>query len=191
MKVCIFCASSAKVAPVFFEAAETVARVVATAGHTIIYGGGAVGLMGALADAALVCRAKIIGVLPRFMRQVEWQHNELTELMLVDTMHQRKALMIAGADAVVALPGGTGTLEELMEVITLKRLGQFIKPVVIVNTNGFYDALLALFDKMADEHFMRPEHKDAWTVIEQAADVLTAIERAKPWSNEAIHFAAV
>ncbi|MDR2359326.1 MAG: TIGR00730 family Rossman fold protein [Prevotellaceae bacterium] len=191
MKVCIFCASSAKVAPVFFEAAETVARVVAAAGHTIIYGGGAVGLMGALADAALACHTKIIGVLPRFMRQVEWQHNGLTELILVDTMHQRKALMIAGVDAVVALPGGTGTLEELMEVITLKRLGKFTKPVVIVNTNGFYDALLTLFDKMADKYFIRPEHRDAWTVIEQAADVLTAIERAKPWNNEAIHFAAV
>ena len=147
--------------------------------------------MGALAGTALACRAEVIGILPRFMRQVEWQHNGLTELTLVDTMHQRKALMIAGVDAVVALPGGTGTLEELMEVITLKRLGQFIKPVVIVNTDGFYNALLALLDKMADEHFMRPEHKDAWTVIERAEDVLTAIEQAKTWNSEAIRFAAV
>jgi uncharacterized protein (TIGR00730 family) len=191
MKICIFCASSAKVAPVFFEAAETVARTVAAAGHTIIYGGGAVGLMGALADTALACRAKVTGILPRFMQQVEWQHNGLTELTLVDTMHQRKALMIAGADAVVALPGGTGTLEELMEVITLKRLGQFTKPVVILNTDGFYNALLSLFDKMADEHFMRPEHKDAWTVITRPEDVLKAIECAKAWSSEAIHCAAV
>ncbi|MDR2802133.1 MAG: TIGR00730 family Rossman fold protein [Prevotellaceae bacterium] len=191
MKICVFCASSAKVAPVFFEAAKTVARVIAAGGHTIVYGGGAVGLMGALADAALACHAKVIGILPHFMRQVEWQHNELTELTLVDTMHERKALMIAGADAVVALPGGSGTLEELMEVITLKRLGQFTKPIVIVNTNGFYDPLLALFDRMADEHFMRPEHREAWTVTARAEDVLTAIEHAKPWSNEAIHFAAV
>ena len=191
MKICIFCASSAKVASVFFEAAKTVARTVAAAGHTIIYGGGAVGLMGALADTALACHAKVTGILPRFMQQVEWQHNGLTELTLVDTMHQRKALMIAGADAVVALPGGTGTLEELMEVITLKRLGQFTKPVVILNTDGFYNALLSLFDKMADEHFMRPEHKDAWTVITRPEDVLKAIECAKAWSSEAIHGAAV
>ncbi|MDR3133593.1 MAG: TIGR00730 family Rossman fold protein [Prevotellaceae bacterium] len=191
MKICIFCASSAKVAPVFFEAAKTVARVAAAGGHTIIYGGGAIGLMGALADTALACNGKVTGILPRFMRQAEWQHNGLTELTLVETMHQRKALMIAGADAVVTLPGGSGTLEELMEVISLKRLGLFTKPVVILNTNGFYDALLTLFDKMADERFIRPEHKDAWTVIERAEDVLTAIGNAKPWSSEAIHFAAV
>jgi uncharacterized protein (TIGR00730 family) len=191
MKICVFCASSAKVAPAFFEAAHIVAREAALAGHTIVCGGGAAGLMGALADTTVAYGGTIIGVLPRFMRQVEWQHEGLSELILVDTMHRRKALMIAGVDAVVALPGGCGTLEELMEVITLKQLGQFTQPVIIVNINGFYEPLLDLFDRMIDGRFMRPEHKEAWTVVERAEEVLPAIECAPPWSSELIHFAKI
>ncbi|MDR2362483.1 MAG: TIGR00730 family Rossman fold protein [Prevotellaceae bacterium] len=191
MKISIFCASSGKIAPVFFAAAETLAREAALAGHTIICGGGSVGLMGQLTDTVRAYGGRIIGVMPHFMRQVEWQHDGLDELILVDTMHQRKALFIDRTDAVVALPGGCGTLEELMEVITLKRLGQFTKPIIIVNIAGFYNHLLALFDKMIAQHFLRPEHTDAWTVVERAEDVLPAIAESAAWNTDAIRFAVV
>lgn len=191
MKICVFCASSGKIAPVFFEAAETLAREAALAGHTIVCGGGSVGLMGKLVDTVRLCGGRIVGVMPRFMRQVEWQHEGLDELILVDTMHQRKALLIEQADAVVALPGGCGTLEELMEVITLKRLGQFSKPVVIVNTAGFYNHLLALFDEMIAQRFLSPEHQKAWAIVERPEDLWQAIAQSAPWSADAIRFATV
>ena len=191
MRICVFCASSAKVAPIFFDEASVLASAIADAGHTIVCGGGAMGLMGCLADATVARGGKIIGIIPEFMKQVEWNHTGLNELITVDTMHRRKELLITDVDAVVALPGGCGTLEELMEVITLKRLGKFTKPIIIVNTNGFYNYLLAFFDEMIAKNFMRPEHKDAWTVVNRSEEVLSAIERAKPWSCEAIHFAAV
>jgi uncharacterized protein (TIGR00730 family) len=191
MKISVFCASSGKIAPVFFAAAETLAREAALAGHTIICGGGGVGLMGQLTDTTHAYGGRIIGVMPHFMRQVEWQHDGLDELILVDTMHQRKALIIDRTDAAVALPGGCGTLEELMEVITLKRLGQFTKPIIIVNTAGFYNHLLALFDEMIAQRFLRPEHTDAWTVVEHAEDILPAITQSAEWNANAIRFAVV
>jgi uncharacterized protein (TIGR00730 family) len=191
MRICVFCASSAKVPAVFFEATETFARAAATAGHTLVCGGGAVGLMGKLSDTVIAHGGAITGIMPHFMKQVEWNHPGLQELILVDTMHQRKALLIDGVDAVVALPGGCGTLEELMEVITLKRLGKFTKPIIIVNIAGFYNHLLGLFDEMVARHFLLPGHTDAWTVVERAEDVLPAIEQSKAWSADAIHFAMV
>ncbi|MDR0667399.1 MAG: TIGR00730 family Rossman fold protein [Prevotellaceae bacterium] len=191
MKICVFCASSGKIAPVFFEAAETLAREATLAGHTIICGGGSVGLMGKLADTVRIYGGRIVGVMPHFMRQVEWQHEGLDELILVDTMHQRKALLIEQTDAIVALPGGCGTLEELMEVITLKRLGLFTKPIIIVNTAGFYNHLLALFDEMIAQRFLNPEHRKAWTTVERPEDLWQAIAQSAPWSADAIRFATV
>jgi uncharacterized protein (TIGR00730 family) len=191
MKICVFCASSGKIAPAFFEAAKIVAREAALAGHRLVCGGGATGLMGALADTTASCGGTITGVMPRFMHQMEWQHKGLNVLILVDTMHERKAMMLTGVDAVVALPGGCGTLEELLEVITLKQLGQFTKPVIIVNVNGFYEPLLDLFDRMIYGRFMRPELQRAWTVVKRAEAILPAIKSAPPWSSELIHFAKV
>jgi hypothetical protein len=147
--------------------------------------------MGRIADTALLHKGKVIGVLPHFMDKVEWGHKNLTELILVKDMHERKRLLIEGVDAVVALPGGCGTLEELMEVITLKRLGKFTKPIVILNTDGFYDHLKALLDRMIEERFMRAEHNDIWTFVDKAEDIIPAIENAPKWDSDAINFAAV
>lgn len=191
MRICVYCASSSKVDAKYFEATKWLAAEFARRGIDIVYGGGSFGLMGCLADVALAGGGRVVGVIPRFMQQVEWGHRGLTELILVDDMHARKKRMIEDVDAVVALAGGCGTLEELSEVITLKRLGKFTKPIVILNTCGFYDHLQALLENMIEQHFMRPEHRGIWTFVNQPSEVLPAIESAPEWGAGAIQFAAV
>jgi uncharacterized protein (TIGR00730 family) len=143
-RVCVYCASSTEAHPEHYEATRTLGRLLAEAGITIVYGGGSVGSMGALADAALAAGGRLVGILPKFMNDLEWGHKSLTELRLVDDMHHRKRMMIEESDAIVALPGGSGTFEELLEAITWKRLGLVVSPIVIVNVRGFYDPLRAL-----------------------------------------------
>jgi len=190
-KICIYCASSNKVAPKHFEATDILATELVNHGITAVYGGGSAGLMGRLANTMLAQGGKVVGVLPRFMEKVEWGHKGLTELILVEDMHERKKLLINEVDAVVALPGGCGTLEELMEVITLKRLGKFTKPIIILNLDGFYTPLVELLDKMIEEKFMRPEHRSIWTVVNRPEEILPAIENAPEWSEDKINIAAV
>ncbi len=189
--ICVYCASSTQVKPSYFDATARLARLLAIAGHSIVYGGGAKGLMGQLADSTLQAKGTITGVIPRFMCEVEWNHTKLTELILVETMHERKEKMAKLADAVVALPGGCGTLEELLEVITWKRLGIFTKPIVIVNLEGYFDALVAMLNRAADEHFMREEHRQMWKVVETPEEVLSAIQQSVIWDENARNFAAL
>ncbi|HUX52891.1 MAG TPA: TIGR00730 family Rossman fold protein [Williamwhitmania sp.] len=190
-RICVFCASSNKVDKSHFDATEILANELVKHGITTIFGGGSAGLMGHLANTILARGGKIIGILPRFMEKVEWGHKGLTELILVEDMHERKKLLIKDVDAVVALPGGCGTLEELMEVITLKRLGKFTKPVVILNLNGFYDPLVDLLHRMINEKFMRPEHASIWQVVTTPEEILPAIENAPEWNADKINIAAV
>ncbi|HNT41596.1 MAG: TIGR00730 family Rossman fold protein [Bacteroidales bacterium] len=191
MRISVYCASSSKINQKYFDATRQLASELANRGDIIVYGGGSHGLMGCLADTALMNGGMVVGILPRFMNKVEWGHKNLTELKLVKDMHERKKLLIKDVDAVVALPGGCGTLEELMEVITLKRLGKFTKPIIILNTDGFYDYLKLLLAKMIDEHFMRPEHAGIWTFVETPQEVIPAIEKAPTWDSDAIKFAAL
>lgn len=156
----------------------------------IIYGGGGAGLMGALADGALSRGGRITGVLPRFMKELEWGHSKLTELHLVEDMHTRKHRLLTGSDAVVALPGGCGTLEELLEAITLKRLGIYLGPIVLVNTRGFFDPLVALLASTIKERFMDERHRAMWQVVSEPEQVIDAFSAAHPWSPEARNFAA-
>ncbi|MEE4311348.1 MAG: TIGR00730 family Rossman fold protein, partial [candidate division KSB1 bacterium] len=135
----MYCASSTRVSAVYFEAAKRLGALLAKRDITIVYGGGSVGLMGALADSALERNGVVVGVIPRFMVELEWAHPDLAELVVVEKLHERRERMIEGVDAVIALPGGCGTFEELIEAITWKRLGMFTKPVVIVNIGGYYD----------------------------------------------------
>ncbi|MCP4590734.1 MAG: TIGR00730 family Rossman fold protein, partial [bacterium] len=155
-----------------------------------VYGGGSIGLMGAVADAALAERGRVTGIIPRFMQELEWAHGGLTELRVVEDMHERKRLLIENVDAVVALPGGCGTLEELLEVITLKRLAIYLKPIVLVNVCGYFDPLIQLFENAISERFMDARHRTMWSVVDSADDVLSAIETAPDWSAEARSFAA-
>ena len=190
-RICIYCASSNKVAQKHFEATDVLANDLIKHKITAVYGGGSAGLMGRLANTMLAGNGKIVGVLPRFMEKVEWGHKGLTELILVEDMHERKKLLIKDADAVVALPEGCGTLEELMEVITLKRLGKFTKPIIILNLDGFYNPLVDMLDRMIDEKFMRPEHRSIWQVVNLPEEILPAIENAPQWSEDKINIAAV
>ncbi len=190
-KVCVFCASSPKVDTKYLHDAEFLGREFASNNIHVVYGGGAVGLMGKLADSVISERGMITGVIPRFMMQMKWAHQGIPELIEVKNMHERKDLLIKGVDAVVALPGGVGTLEELTEVISLKQLGQFYAPVIILNTDGFYSHLIDFFEKMMQENFMRKIHKDIWKVVKQPSDVLPEIYNSIPWDRNAIQFAAV
>src|SRR5579883_2136456 len=190
-QVCVYCASSRECEEAYFAAAETLGRELARKGITIIYGGGAGGLMGRLADAALSQGGRIIGILPRFMEELEWGHQKLTELVLVNDMHERKRAMLERADAVVALPGGCGTLEELFEAITWKRLGLFFGPVVLVNVNRFFDPCLQLLSSCVSEGFLDEKHAAMWSVAEEPESVAAALESAPPWPRTARSFAAI
>jgi len=189
--ICVYCASSTQIKPSYFDATSSLAQILAKANISVVYGGGSNGLMGQLADSVLAEGGKITGVIPRFMCEVEWNHTNLTELILVETMHERKEKMATMADAVVALPGGCGTLEELLEVITWKRLGIFTKPIVIVNLEGYFDALITMLDRAVDEHFMRDEHREMWKVVETPEEVLSAIQNSTVWDSNARSFAAL
>lgn len=190
-RVCVYCASSELAPPKYAEAAGRLGRLLADAGVTIVYGGGALGSMRSLADAALSGGGRVVGVLPRFMYDIEWGHAGLTELILVADLHERKRLMVDGVDAIVALPGGSGTFEELLEAITWKRLGLYVNPIVIVNQDGFFDPLLEMFRRAVDERFMDQRHLDMWTAVSNPEEVLGAIRTAPPWDESARNFAAM
>ncbi len=156
-----------------------------------MYGGGSSGLMGCIADVILDGGGRVIGIIPDFMKQVEWAHTGVTELHIVGDMHERKKRFLEGTDALVAMAGGCGTLEELMEVITLKRLGLFNKPIIILNTDGFYNDLLAMLRKCIAERFMNADSESMWTVIREPEEVIAAIYAAPAWHEDAIHRATL
>jgi uncharacterized protein (TIGR00730 family) len=189
--VCVYCASSRSSHPDYRAAAHRLGAVLAGAGIGIVYGGGAAGSMGALADGALERGGRVVGILPRFMADLEWGHHGLTELELVEDLRVRKHLMLTRSDAAIALPGGSGTLEELLEAITLKRLGLYLNPIVLVNTRGFFAPLLALLESAVAERFMDRRHLDMWQVVAEPEEVPGALERAPAWAAEARSFAAV
>ena len=190
-KVCVYCASSSKLNSQYVETARKLGKILAENDLELVYGGGSVGLMGVLADSVLENGGRVTGVIPRFMVEVEWQHNGLTELVLTETMHERKEKMAELADAVVALPGGCGTMEELLEMITWKQLGIHSQPIVIVNVNEYYTHLLAQFQQAADELFMRPQHLEMWSVVTDADEVLRAIENGKDIHEDMRRFAKI
>lgn len=190
-KICVYCASSSKVNSEYVETARKLGKILAENNIELVYGGGSVGLMGVLADSVLENGGRVTGVIPRFMVEVEWQHDGLTELILTESMHERKEKMAELADAVVALPGGCGTLEELLEIITWKQLGIHSLPIVIVNVNGYYNHLLAQFQQAANELFMRPEHLQMWNVTNSAEEVLKAISNGKTVHRDMRRFAKI
>jgi len=190
-RVCVYCASSNQVAKVYFDAAETLAIELVKHGVTVVYGGGAKGLMGKLATTVLEHGGHVVGIMPHFMREVEWAHKQVTEFHFVADMHERKKKFLENADALVALPGGVGTLEELLEALTLKKLGLFTRPIVIVNTNNYYDPLLLILERSVEEGFMGIRHRAMWSVVTDATDVMNAIANAPRWDEDAIRFAAL
>ena len=190
-RICVYCASSEYCHPEYIEAAYRLGEILASNSTEIVYGGGALGLMGQVANGALAKGGRVIGIMPRFMQELEWAHNELTELKVVEDMRERKHLMLTGSDAVIALPGGCGTLEELFEAITLKRLAIYLNPIVLVNTRRFFDPCVALLERCVEERFMNPRHLNMWQVVNRPEDVLPAIKSSPQWEQGARSFAAV
>lgn len=189
--VCVYCASSSACDPQYHDAARRLGGLLARADCTIVYGGGGAGSMGALAAGALAEGGRVIGVIPRFMQELEWGHTGLSELHVVEDMRTRKHEMLARASAVVALAGGCGTLEELMEAITLKRLGLFLGPIVIVNTAGYYDPLVVQLERAIERRFMNGRHGEMWCVVAEPEQVIAAIESSPGWDASQIRNAVV
>jgi len=159
-RVCVFCGSNAGIRPEYGIAAQGLASVLARRGLGLVYGGGNVGLMGLLADSMLQAGGEVIGVIPQTLVAKEVAHRGVTALRIVDTMHQRKALMNELSDAFIALPGGFGTLDEFFEILTWSQLGIHGKPSGLLNVSGFYDSLLAMLDHAVNERFLRPAHRE-------------------------------
>ena len=154
-----------------------------------VYGGGGGGLMGHLADVIIDNGGKITGISPKFMQDIEWTHKRLEKLELVDTMHERKTKFLENIDAVIALPGGCGTLDELIEAITLKRLGLFLKPIVIINTQGFYNPLIEMLERCVDQNFMDKRHLKMWNVVDETNNIVDIIRDIPDWTDDALKFA--
>lgn len=188
-RVCVYCGSSPACDAGFLEGARRLGRALADAGIGVIYGGGGIGSMGELAEGVLEQGGKITGVIPRFMIELEWAHSRLEELQVVEDMRTRKHLMLEGSTAAIALPGGCGTFEELMEAITLKRLGIYLQPIVLVNQRGYFDPLIAMLERAAAENFMADKHLQMWTVVDEPEDVPAAIADAPAWDADARRFA--
>lgn len=158
-RICVFCGSNAGVRPEYAEAAREMGKALASRLIGLVYGGGRVGLMGILADQVLEAGGEVIGVIPAALDEREIAHRELTELRVVNSMHERKAMMAELSDGFIALPGGYGTFEEFCEVLTWAQLGFQHKPCAVLNVKGFYDPLMTLFDDAVREGFLRPQHR--------------------------------
>lgn len=184
MTVCIFAASSSRIDSEYGVAAVKLGTLLAEAGIKVVFGGGGIGLMGKIADAVLETGGKITGVLPSFMKEEGWGHHGLNEMIITGDMSERKKKMFAMADAVIALPGGIGTLEELTEAITLKQLSLFDGPIIILNTLGYYDSLFEFIEHMVDSHFMRFEHKGIWEVVNTPEEVIKALNNETRGNEE-------
>lgn len=190
-RVTVYCAGSAKVHPKYLEAAETIAHDLVAEGATLLFGGGKTGLMGHLATCVLERGGRVQGVMPHLLREIEMNHPGVDDFTFVHTMAERKALLLHDTAGLVAMPGGTGTLDELIEAVTLKRLGQYLQPIVLLNQDGFYDSLVELIDRMVREEFMNPEHRNLWTVVNHASEVVSAVKNTPLWDADAVHRAAV
>ena len=172
--ITVYCASADRLPEIYFEAAAALGREIAHAGYTLVTGAGYTGLMGAVADAAMAAGGKVIGIIPRFMVERGWNHKGLSELRIVESMHERKAMMAESACGVIALPGGIGTFEELLEIITWRQLGLFKGNIVIYNVDNYYGPLISMLQKAIEQGFMQPDHRALFTVAETASEALAA-----------------
>lgn len=162
--LCVYCGSSSRVAEIHKEAARTLGRLLAERGITLVYGGGRVGLMGLCAEAALAAGGAVVGIIPGHIQKLEVEHRGLTELHVVDTMHTRKQMMFDRSDGFLVLAGGFGTLDETFEMVTWRQLGLHEKPIVLIDTDGYWQPVIAMRDHMVAQGFVRPEHQGLFQV---------------------------
>ena len=174
--VCVFCASSADIDPRYLEAARELGRLLAEGGWRCVNGGGAVGLMGAVTDGALDAGGEVTGVIPKFMVDNGWCYDRLDDVIITADIHQRKQMMSEMGDAVIAMPGGVGTLEELLETLTWRQLGLVKVPVIILNTLGYYDGLLEMLRHAIDEGFMKTSHARLWQVAATPEEAIALLD---------------
>lgn len=191
MNITVYSASSGQVPDAYIDAAHRLGTLLAEANHTLINGAGRTGLMGACTDACLAAGGKAVGIIPQFMVDQHWQHDGMSELVVTPDMHRRKELMAEMSDACIALPGGVGTLEELLEIITWKQLGLYLKPIIILNTCGYFDSLLALLQRAVDERFMRNRHADIWRVAQTPDEAIEMARTTPLWDKSVRKFAAL
>ena len=189
--VCVYSASSTKIAPVYFAVAEELGLLLALRGINLINGAGSIGLMAATSNACLEAGGTVTGVIPHFMVEENWHHKGLTQLIETETMHERKQTMAELSDGVIALPGGCGTMEELLEIITWKQLGIYLNPIVILNIDGFYNPLLEMLQRAIDGNFMRPEHQNIWQVATSAQQAIELLYTSPIWNKDIRKFAAI
>lgn len=178
--VCVYCGSAEGTDPAHRQAAIDFGRLLAAHRIRLIYGGGSLGLMGRLANAALAAGGQVTGILPRFLHEREVGHADVDELVLVDSMHTRKRLMLERSDAFVVLPGGLGTLDETFEIITWRMLALHDRPIVVANISGYWDPMLKLWDQQAANGYLRPEHRDIARVVDSVEAILPALQDAAP-----------
>ena len=174
-KICVFSSSSDKIASAFFDVAKELGRLLAEHNCTLVYGGANVGLMGTLARAVHKNGGQVVGIIPDFLKDKELAYEAADELIVTKDMRERKTIMESKSDAFVALPGGFGTLEEVMEILTLRLLKRHKKPLVFVNTNGFYENVIAFFNQMVNERFAKPESHKHYNVVSDASSALSCI----------------
>jgi len=189
--VAVYCASSSQVRGSFFAEAYRLGRLLGESGIRLVYGDGGIGLMGELTRGVLEAGGEAVGVIPRFMVEEGWNNPRSTRTCVVETMHERKALIEKMADGMVALPGGIGTFEELLECLTWKQLGLHTKPVVILNTDGYYDFLLRCLDRMVEERMIRDLHRGMYAVVQKADEVIPALRTMPDWDASVRREAAV
>lgn len=190
-KVCVYCASSDLSDPSYLNAAKELGEILAGESIQIVYGGGSAGSMGKLAEGALSKGGIITGIIPQFMYNLEWGHEGLTELKIVETMNERKEQMVIDTDAAIALPGGSGTFEELFDTITMKRLGKYLSPIIFVNINNFFDPCIELLNRAIEEKFMDERSRNMWSVAGSPSEVINAILNSPEWSEDSLRFAAL
>lgn len=191
MTICVYSASSTQIDTAYVEAATRLGTLMGEQGINLVNGAGRMGLMAATADAVLAAGGEVTGVIPRFMVEQGWHHTGLTRLIEVADMHERKQTMARLSDGVIALPGGCGTLEELLEVITWKQLGLYLNPIVLLNTRDYYRPLLEMLQRAVDERFMRRRHSDIWQVASTPEEALQLIRTTPKWDASIRKFAAL
>ncbi len=191
MNIAVYCASSTKIHEDYVAAAKAIGEGLGRRGIGLINGAGNMGLMAAASDACLALGGEVTGVIPTFMIEQDWHHKGLTRIIETRDMHERKSTIARLSDGCIALPGGCGTLEELMEVITWKQLGLYLKPIVILNTRDYYAPLLQQLQRGIDEHFMRERHNEIWRVASTPEEAIDLVLSTPLWDASVRKFAAI
>ena len=189
--VCVYSAAGSQIADAYFRDAQELGKLLAQNSLRLINGGGDVGLMRACSDACLAAGGQVTGIIPRFMVERGWQHPALTELIVTEDMHTRKQTMARLSDGVIALPGGCGTMEELLEIITWKQLGLYLNPIVVLHTDGYYDPLLEMLSRAIEGGFMHPAHLHLWQPASTPSEAVDLLFSTPIWNKETGKFTSI